>query len=64
VVQAVRATDGIQPIQFVVGVIQGFTARRIHDLAHVAIRLIGIRKIQARAGGGRRAGLDGSAVHS
>ena len=64
VVQAVRSADGIQAVEFVVGVVQGFTARGIHHLADVAIRLVGKRKIQARAGGGCSTGLQcAAAVH-
>ncbi len=51
IVVAVGSADRIQPVQFVIGEGQRLAARRIHDLADVAVVLIGIGQVQARRGG-------------
>ena len=47
-VLVVRSADGIQAIQFIVGVVQRFTLRGIHDLADVAVVLVCVGEIQER----------------
>ena len=55
VIHAVRTTDRIQPVEIIVGVVQGFIARPILDLADIAIVLVGVGDVEAGKLGERKA---------